>query len=816
IEANAFWDSNNNGQKGVYERAIAGTLVEIFYETGDIAASGTTDEEGKVLFGDVLPGTYRAAFTLPQGYWLAAKGTEEQKNPSLVEQQDSVHGLSDLFTVTQGQVTRIFVGGEKIGLLTGRLWEDINGNGIMEENEPGMTGAFIDFTNRKTGETYQVLPDEEGYFSFEARAGVFDGNFTGPDGYVFANRSLTGGKNRSLLTDAGVATGTVDVVISTEKKTEEKNIGWMKASSITGRAYIDENYNGVQDENELPLTQIEITLYQKGVEIASTLTDEEGFFTFNHLRGDTYRLRGKINEEMSFSKSGPDKEKYGNVFLEEANKNVAEAIVVLENGKDEAVGLGALYTGTIQGTAFVDVNFNGAYDLDEETLSAVKVSLYTQNGEWIGETRSDRDGNYAFSQVYPQNYYFSVEIPKEYTITKTEEVAAKNHLTHKDLEEGFTNGFSLSMGERKTDMHFGFIVSGEISGKAYVDENDNNAWEETEQGYVGMEVSLYDEKQAIAGQVYTDERGMFVFTDVLPGNYTIEYSLANTQVISKELAHSAFIQNEVRGKVVAKNITIAMAEKYSLPDIGIVDLGSISGTIFYDKDGNGLKEEGEEGYRDVSISYWKKEDPNDKIVVKPDQEGMFTLTELRPDVYVIAVTLQEGNVFSREQKNSLIVQSGEESGNREILLTNGEQMSGFVVGVSTPGALSGLVWQDQNNNGAFDAEDFPLANQNIVIIDESNQQVVKRIQTNDFGEYEVLKLLPGQYTVSLELSSDYGPATWIDGLNEFTTQRNGLYARTQVEITEGLLTKEISAAVIEYTSIRGMAWTESKGEKAPL
>ena len=92
LEANAFWDSNNDGLQGIYERAIEGTLVEVLPAEGNtdtVVAQAVTDRNGQASFDSIAPGNYILRFTLPEGYWLSPQG-----DVSGIKQKHGAHWLT--------------------------------------------------------------------------------------------------------------------------------------------------------------------------------------------------------------------------------------------------------------------------------------------------------------------------------------------------------------------------------------------------------------------------------------------------------------------------------------------------------------------------------------------------------------------------------------------------------------------------------------------------------------------------------------------------------------------------------------------------
>jgi hypothetical protein len=75
-------DSNGNGVQDAGEPALAGVVVQLLDASGNVATDAqgnpvapvTTDAQGHYFIGNLLPGSYKAEFTLPSGYAFTVTG----------------------------------------------------------------------------------------------------------------------------------------------------------------------------------------------------------------------------------------------------------------------------------------------------------------------------------------------------------------------------------------------------------------------------------------------------------------------------------------------------------------------------------------------------------------------------------------------------------------------------------------------------------------------------------------------------------------------------------------------------------------------
>ncbi len=129
ITGNLYNDLNRNAQRNSNEAGIAGWEVFVdlngngLREFGE--AKGTSDANGNYSI-TVAPGTYNVRVTRPAG-WIASTNAETVKTVDA-----RTGGAVANFGSVQPNTS-----------VTGFKWLDINGDGIRDNNEPGLAGVYI-------------------------------------------------------------------------------------------------------------------------------------------------------------------------------------------------------------------------------------------------------------------------------------------------------------------------------------------------------------------------------------------------------------------------------------------------------------------------------------------------------------------------------------------------------------------------------------------------------------------------------------------------------------------------------------------------
>lgn len=137
---------------------------------------------------------------------------------------------------------------------------------------------------------------------------------------------------------------------------------------ISGRVFLDENANGVMDEEEKGVPGIEVSVD----DIALATTDAHGRFIFHRIPPGIRRIRI-------------------NIFTLPLNYRAVsgDLMLTVTAGSTQSVDLGIEIVGSASGRVFIDVNKNGLYDQPDQPLRKVKVM--TADGRYSAVTGQQGD-----------------------------------------------------------------------------------------------------------------------------------------------------------------------------------------------------------------------------------------------------------------------------------------------------------------------------------------------------------------------------------------------------------------------------------------
>jgi uncharacterized repeat protein (TIGR01451 family) len=139
IEGYLWIDLDQDGARGADEDVLEGVVVELTrIDSGNLVTTATTDVTGRFGFPDLGAGDFLVNVrdvTVPAGLVL------DTATASLAGAGTGAFGV---ITLETGQVWRVEYGFVGTGRLAGRVWNDVNGNGMIDTGEPGLGGAQVE------------------------------------------------------------------------------------------------------------------------------------------------------------------------------------------------------------------------------------------------------------------------------------------------------------------------------------------------------------------------------------------------------------------------------------------------------------------------------------------------------------------------------------------------------------------------------------------------------------------------------------------------------------------------------------------------
>ncbi|MFK7923923.1 MAG: SdrD B-like domain-containing protein, partial [Bacteroidia bacterium] len=701
------------------------------------------------------------------------------------------------------EVSAINFGYQIDGSIFGLVWNDINGNGVKDALEPVMDGVMVTLSNGAFAFT-----DENGIYTLQD---IIPGSYT-----VSVNEaSLPWG---GPWTETGESDGTINNLISQTMTAGlvagSHDFGYqaMGSSELGDQLYYDWDGDGVQDSNEEGISDITVNLYRdvnaNGVRdaydiyLSNIVTDQDGYYVFSNLPEGSY-LVGVDENDPDFPQATQtgDPDELGACLT--CDGWGSEYVDGFWFYYDMDFGYKPLGTGAIGDLVWYDLDGNqqqaGSLEIGLPNISVtLKVDL-NQDGifEDIRTTVTDIQGNYSFTNLPDGGYEVIVDstdtdIPQDglgtpYTLS-TDGVLSFT-ITNGAVDQ--IDGTACTVCNLNLD--FGFTRLSAIGDMIYWDANNNGTQDANETGIANVTVYLCDgtinctSANAIATTTTSDgtdgnQVGFYLFTELAAGTYTVSVDPASTPLVSavqtadpNSDGYSCDDPNiAILGYPSCDNRfswTLSSSSQYVGADFGYLPLGVIGDYVWYDQNGDGLQDDGEQGFDGVEV-YLCTSSPcngaNAIDTVITDYDGGYTFDELTDGTYYINVNLggaytptsgaESIGSFDAEVSMSggvISAVDGAPCSNCDLDVDFGFELVG-------PYSISGTVCLDDASvDGLCTGLSGEIAEEDVVLyLYDASNNLLATTDTDVNGNYNFNNLATGTYVVSL--SKQFAPLSTAD------------------------------------------------------
>jgi hypothetical protein len=267
---------------------------------GSVEMTTLSDINGNFSFEEVPPGVYSIV----------------QDQPPIVFDNSVVKGnlIGDLaensiVNVSVPQSPQAFTGltfnEEAPVSISGFMYEDSDGNGVVGSAEPGIASVKVALNGiDSTGEVVQLetTSDSYGFYEFfDLRAGNYTLTQTQPDGCI--NGVENAGDFGGAVSNSAVS----GIELSQGQQAQNYNFGELRKSTLTGSVFIDNDIDNAFDLGDTPLSGVTLHLTGTnylGEEVSyTTVTNEDGSYLFDDFVAGVYTLEQEQPSGLEDGKS---------------------------------------------------------------------------------------------------------------------------------------------------------------------------------------------------------------------------------------------------------------------------------------------------------------------------------------------------------------------------------------------------------------------------------------------------------------------------------------------------------------------------------
>ena len=783
-----WYDSNGDGVDDAGELGIAAVSINLLDSAGNVVATAVSAADGSITFSGVPEGLdYSLAISdrdnnLGGMTETTSTGGSAQISGSL----DTAAGTDNILDTVGDDGTSSF-GFNNPGSIAGTVWNDVDGDGLQNNGEPGLAGVSVTIDppagvdlGAGDGNPITIVTETDGsYFIDGLPPGDYDIDILSADRPVgIHTEDPDGNDDHNTTVSLGVGEGAAN-----------QDFGYQDTSlsDISGTIFLDTDKDGVEEAGEPGIPEVTVALIDCGsgtcsdgdeTVIVSTIADSNGEYTFLGLPDGNYLVA--VTDDT------------GQLAGYDITGSLDQIPVTLASADSDDVDFGYIKdeaTGSIRGEVFIDeFDFNSLADDAETNLSGITMYLCAAEdapctaGNAIATTTTDANGEYGFTGLNSGQYAIDADpatIPSGLTLTVEPAPIA------------------LSEGEEVTDIDVGYVpaaATGVLSGFVWTDVDGDGVHDNGEAPVPGVDIFVYSNDGVTLTLIATGTTkpdGTWIVTGIsgagLQDDLLITYddadipaALEPVQPTNLPLGDDLYSPVDLLSD---DDNNISYLDFGFQPKVGS-DLGSIAGTIYSDADEDGSYVALTDGeLAGVTINLL---DSGVNVIATTitDANGNYIFSGLADDAvgYTVVVTDLD-NVLGDLNPLEIISNPISIVGGADIT----DQNAGYASN-TTFGSVGNKFWFDTNGDGIADDDEpgvegvtvrcwldnAPLQSSpndpSISYADPvpGEDNLIRTITTDENGEYYCTNLPTGQYIVQVFDAVGFDEmtdATTYSGLN---------------------------------------------------
>lgn len=668
---------------------------------------------------------------------------------------------------------------------------DANGNPVKDSS-----GADITATTDANGNyTFNRLPLGNYKVEVVPDQATVDGenaslsDYTQTYGYQTSTKRSEAGKGKLTTPTISLTTSNANV--------SKVDFGFVKPASLGDYVWFDANKDGIQDADEYGVAGVKVTLVDSlgnpvvdanGKTVEPVTTDANGKYSFANLLPNVDRLlaeNGNDSYKVIFTLPAGYSATTSNAGDSATDSNGLESSAILTQGEvNKTYDLGLVADGKIGDTIFWDVDNNGgsAPSGADKPLAGVKVTLtYTTPAgvEKTLTTTTDKNGKYSFENLAPGDY--KVTVDQDSLATACPECTAQSHAPSGDVKASENQTLSLSSKVTLTptsmtneDQDWAFTAAADTAIKKAIttpSAEEQNTFDFAPGKEITYTLTLTNNGPSVATGVTVSDKlpaGVTFVSAQGDGSYNAEtgkWDLSNLTIAKDEvktITITVRITGEGVGSLITNVATITHQDQYgdnptnnesSASFKGGYNLG---GTLYRDSDASYSKSNTEARFagRTIALLDGNGNPILDKdghpVTTTTDENGNYQFTGLAPGNYKVSIV----DPTTGDLAGLTNTQAYNGRNATEASVTIGDSsVQGVDFGFVKPATIGDRVWNDQDRNGVDNGE--PGVPGVTVILKDASGNEVARTKTDANGNYRFEGVLPGTYSVSIEVPAGY-------------------------------------------------------------
>ena len=643
--------------------------------------------------------------------------------------------------------------GSETGSVRVQVFTDRNADGSQGGNERGVRDITVYLLNEAAEPLARVETDADGFAVFEnVPAGKYRTMVVLPDECYFQNYGGEGSLGLSAfgLLNQGSQTSNVLQVNAGEEAVQGCGIH-TNAVVLKGFCWLDETVDGLYKEGEqkIPGTVIKLQSDEKDHLYYETVTGEDGSWKIAHLHPGQYTVTTVPRDGLMITRY--TQESGVRSFI--SGDNRSRQFLADSQG---SVNFGYCWASRIYGRCYLDANYNGLYDEGETVLAGVKVSVKKNYEEKpIASVVSAEDGTYMIDMLRGgRDYYIVATLPEGgYVFTRTyKEHPLGNRFAARGDARAYEFSFFLKETER-VEMNIGSIIPATIKGTVYYDDNFSASLDGKERIVSGFLVTLVDAQGNTVAQDKANGNGVYELANITPGTYSLEVNAVRGYAFTKR-GEGNIILNRTAGSGYSEPFRVELGANLTGMDIGMILPGTVKGSVFADRNDNGIRDNGEGGMTGTTVRLVSEEE-GEAFRAEIREDGSFLFDAVMPGRYYVEYTLPESAVFARVKDGGNRISGNGRTGRTDSFdFATGDMREAPVCGALTLGRIEGIAFQDHDGNGLMENEET-LSGMNVWLIPSREELEKIAVMTGEDGTFVLDDLRPDVYQLEFSCPEGY-------------------------------------------------------------
>jgi protocatechuate 3,4-dioxygenase beta subunit len=476
-----------------------------------------------------------------------------------------------------------------------QVFEDDDGDGVFDKGEKGLPNVGVTLYNTSGKVIAFTVTNDLGTYSFT--------NLQPGEYYISVNKIpdfewspvVKGGNQVSFVENVAYENKSPTVTLGPGDNDRTLLVGMFETAILGNKVWNDLNGDGVQQTIEPGMNDVTAMLFNGGgVQIDTTKTDSDGYYLFSGIKPGNYSVKFLLPDSFVFTvrakdsvvivdPSQPDNSLNYNDVTSDADALTGQTNVkTLKSGEENySFDAGMFIPITVNGTTWHDMNADGIEGDDEPGLSGVVVTLYDRDGDLVRNTTTGSDGVWTFNKMPPGTYHVKITPPIDSSGT-TYQLSPKpanqtSFSTDFDTKTWMTTPTAFKGGSSSDGLFdAGLYLPASIGDKIWFDDTPNGIQDGDEKPFdKPVSIKLYDELGYIVNQTTSSESGSYIFSNVRPGTYSLEFILPEEdyKFTIPNAGNDTSLDSDVSPTTGRTTVTVASGEKKVDVDAGVLDYG---------------------------------------------------------------------------------------------------------------------------------------------------------------------------------------------------------------------------------------------------